>query len=466
MMSNAGQNAPLAPKTATSEPTPPQPKNDNSGFGESVIRLMTRLSMQYGAINLSQGFPNEPPPLAARIALAKAVLTGVAEPFSSDEYSSTMTSSLEGQGEENPHTPVENLLREVLLSTSVGVDELNQYSPPMGRLDLRQAIADHYRDIYNYHMDFDSVTVTLGATEACASALRTVGKPGDRVVIFEPYHELYPSQVNIFHMIPSFVTLREDVSSGKWIFDAAELEKELSGAKVLLLNTPHNPTGKVFTFDELSIITNLCVKYDVIIITDEIYEHMTYGKNRGKHIFIPKIFPHVANRTLVCNSIGKSASATGWRLGWCITPPSFTDTFRGVHDQLVVMAPHPMQYATLSYFKLPRSYFSDTLATKYVDRLTKLALCLRKMGFKALDPEGAYYLFANYKQVPKLGELDPWDASMFMIKKVGVACVPGTNFYGSHAAVQNEAQRYLRFAVCRSVKDIDLACKKIDDFFK
>ena len=418
-----------------------------------MIRLMTRLSMKHGAVNLSQGFPNEPPPLAVRLALARAVLTGVAQPLTNTSI-------------EDKCSATEDTLRDILSASGTSgesFDELNQYSPPMGRPDLRRAISEHYNQMYDYHVDPDQgITVTLGATEAVASALRTVGRPGDRAVIFEPYHELYPSQAKIFYMEPEYVTLRENDEAATWTFDSNELEAALDGARVLLLNTPHNPTGKVFTHDELKIITDLCVKHDVVIITDEIYEHMTYGRHRGKHILIPKEFPNVADRTLICNSVGKSASATGWRLGWCLMPHHLTETYRGVHDQLVVMAPHPMQYAALTYLKLDESYFRDTLATRYIDRLDKLAASLRKVGFEVMTPEGAYYLFCKYRGVTELSEMEPWDAAMHMVKEVGVACVPGSNFYGSNHALEKEAREYLRFAACRAIQDIDAACQKLE----
>lgn len=430
----------------------PVSRQTSSGPGESVIRKMTRLALEYGAVNLSQGFPNEPPPLEVRAALAHAVLTGTA-------------TSVGSAGEK---TSLELLKRAVEgLSGNEGngentVDVLNQYSPPMGRPDLRQAIANHYERIYGYSLDGDTrVTVTLGATEAVASALRTVAKPGDRVVVFEPYHELYPSQAKIWFLEASFVTLMEDHEKGTWTFDQEALAEALEGARVLLLNSPHNPTGKVFTREELRLIADLCIEHDVILITDEIYEHMVYASGK-EHLILPKEFPELADRTLMCNSIGKSASATGWRVGWCITPPHLTDAYRGIHDQLVVMAPHPMQYSCLTYLSLDESYFRETLATRYLDRIGRLVASLRKAGFDAgrIPVEGAYYVFCNYKGVSQLVDLTAWDATMFLVREVGVACVPGTNFYGSGCP---QAENYLRFAACRSEADIDEACRRIQE---
>ena len=227
----------------------------------------------------------------------------------------------------------------------------------------------------------------------------------------------------------------------------------------MILNTPHNPTGKVFTRQELEVVVQLCVKYDVYIITDEIYEHMTYAKDK-KHVILPQVFPSIANKTFLCNSAGKSASATGWRFGWCIHPVSYSEQYRGINDQLVVMSPHPMQFAAKTYLSsLPVNYFQETLAERYLERIQILAHTLKSVGFKVSQPEGAYYLFARYREVAKLQELEPMDAAMFLLERVGVACVPGDNFYGSESA--KEAKEYLRFAACRSMEDVKEACMRL-----
>jgi aspartate/methionine/tyrosine aminotransferase len=340
----------------------------------------------------------------------------------------------------------------------------------MGRPDLRHAIGkDYYERLYGYSIlpsPEECVTVTLGATEAVASALRTLGRPGDKVVIFEPYHELYPSQCRIFYLDPVFVTLREEEASScakGWCFNEIELEHALSSARILILNTPHNPTGKVFSRDELKCIVNLCLKYKVFIVTDEIYEHMVYSspRNHNKHILIPQEFPEVAHQTFVCNSMGKSASATGWRLGWCVHPFEFSHSYRGVHDQLVVMSPHPIQYAAMTYLRLPKDYFHSTLPSLYVERLGLLSQTLRRVGFQLMsNVDGAYYLFTKYRNVPALTNKKPMEAAMYMT--IGVACVPGDNFYGSATASAKEGQEYLRFAACRSLADIQEACQRIE----
>lgn len=336
-------------------------------------------------------------------------------------------------------------------------DQLNQYSPPMGRPDLREAISDYYQRFYEYEVSPDDITVTLGATEAFASALRTIGRPGDKCVIIEPFHELYPSQCNIFYLEPLYVSLR--VSGDQWIYDATELEEALKQAKILMLNSPHNPTGKVYTRDELRQIVDLCLKHDVYIITDEIYEHMCYDNN--SHYLLPKEFPEIANRTLVCNSIGKSASATGgWGLGWCLHPPHVGDTYRGIHDQMAVMSPHPMQYACLTYFTLPDEYF-ENLAERYKRRVQKLAGALKAVGFRVVFPQGAYYLFVDYREVPTLKHMSSMEAAMHLMKCVGVACVPGDTFYGSNDKLTDAGNYHLRFAACRSDSDLEEAATRL-----
>ncbi|KAL3762198.1 hypothetical protein ACHAWU_004736 [Discostella pseudostelligera] len=425
---------------------------------ESVIRLMTRLALKHNAVNLSQGFPNEPPPAKMRLALAQAALSG--KVWSGDEAlrlsnanEKVLTDSIINLLTNTPgDAPVETL-----------TDELNQYSPPMGRVDTRCAVSGYYERLYGYTISEDNITLTLGATEAVATALRTIASPGDKIVIFEPFHELYPSQCSIFYLDPVYVTLHSSLEDGTWNYDYEELKNAIvdQKTKALILNTPHNPTGKVFTYSELKEIVDLCIENDVYIITDEIYEHMTYhDKNNNqqhKHTLIPEVFPEAADRTLVCNSLGKSASATGWRLGWCIHPPHLSDLYRGVHDQLVAMSPHPQQFASLAFFTLLDEYFKEELHTRYQMRLSILADALTQVGFGVVPPEGAYYLFVDYRGVQQLTSLSPMDAAMYMMKEVGVAVVPGDNFYGK----SQDGQNFLRFAACRSMSDITAAIMKL-----
>lgn len=440
---------------------------DPHAVKESQIRKMTRLAIEHQAVNLSQGFPNESPPWIVKLALAHGVLSGRPYEDQDDDRESSTT-----------ETRLQSSLSKIISSGEnggviSGGDQLNQYSPPCGRGDLRKEISNYYKRFYNYGgVGVEDITVTLGATEALASALRTIGRPGDKCVIFEPFHELYPSQCKLFYLEPVYVTLRPSSSSSTndnsideesfddWAYDKEELEQALSDAKMLVLNTPHNPTGKVFSKQELKHIVSLCLKFDVYLITDDIYEHMCYGKNH-RHIVVPLEFPEIADRTLLCNSLGKSASATGWRLGWCVHPPHLRNTYRGIHDQLAVMSPHPMQYATLSYLSLPDAYFSN-LSTKYHSRVSKLAEALRANGFGVIPPQGAYYLFVDYTSVPGLVGMASEQAAMHLLKVIGVACVPGDNFYGKKLDVTIK-NRYLRFAACRSDDDLDEAIRLLNE---
>lgn len=404
-----------------------------AAVSESTIRKMTRLAHEYGAVNLSQGFPNEAPPVSVRFALAYSVITGQVP-------TETVTKA--------------SLITALETKSNSKSDVTNQYSPPMGRRDVQESIVSYYSRLYNYEeADANHITITLGATEAVATALRTVGKPNDKVVIFEPFHELYPNQCKIFHLEPVYVTLKE--IGGDWKYNSDQLRQALSGAKILLLNSPHNPTGKVFSLEELAEIIHWCTEFDVYIVTDEIYEHMIYPVDVCHHL-LPQSFPEAKDRILMCNSIGKSASATGWRLGWCLHPPHLTEVYRGIHDQLVVMSPHPMQVAALTYLRLPDEYFTVGLRGRYWGRIVKLMKVLRDVGFKVSQPQGAYYLFSNYTGVAKLQGMSPMEAAMYLIEEVGVACVPGDNFYGK--SIEDRSQ-YLRFAACRSEDDVDAACK-------
>lgn len=415
---------------------------------ESTIRLMTRLAIQHGAVNLSQGFPNEPPPPQMALAAAGALLGG-----SSPEAALAMAANLQvflaaqhPDGEED-----ENESR----------DLLSQYSFPFGLPLLRTELQTYYERFYlGLPADADkNLTVVLGATEGFACSLRTLCEPGDSVVFFEPFHELYPSQCKLWHLKPVAVTLREDTEAGEWRFEEAELEAALTGAKVLLLNTPHNPTGKVFSHAELEAIAKLCVKHDVVCVTDEIYEHIVF--DGLKHHAIA-LCPGMAERTLVVNAISKTARATGWRVGWVVSPARYTTALRGVHDQLVLQAPTPLQFGAAALLKLPDSFFAGHCA-EYAAKRDVLLRAITGAGFIVTAmPHGAYYLFADYRSVPALQGLSPTEAAMKMTKDVGVACVPGDNFYlGSSRTDPEIGGRYLRFAFVRSLDLLEAAAARL-----
>ena len=421
---------------------------------ETVIRLMTRLAIEHGAVNLSQGFTDEAPVYDMVWGGISAMLGGTDEGVRRLE-SVTLREILEARGEAGGNS-LEITLKELLAEVRNPRDQLNQYSFPFGIPELRHAIADHTEALHGYRPDpEEQVTVVLGASEGMAVAFRSLLDPGDGVVVIQPFHELYPSQAEIFGLVPRFVTLREDRDAGTWRLDRDEVRSVVSDptVKAFVVNTPHNPTGKVLNDDELSFIAESCRAYDLFAITDEIYEHITFEGHRHSYL---AGFEGMAGRSVVVNSISKTGRSTGWRIGWVITPPERTRRLRAVHDNLVVQAPTPLQKGAVSLLRQDRAFF-DGIAAGYLRKRDLLLDGLREVGFTASPPEGAYYLFADYRSVPALAAMTPTDAAMHLIREVGVATVPGDNFY----ATGNEGDRYLRFAFCRSMETIEAGLERL-----
>ena len=321
--------------------------------------------------------------------------------------------------------------------------------------ELREAIADYTERLYGWRPDpRTEVTVTLGATEALASVLAGVCESGDRVIVPQPYHEMYPSQAAIFGLEPVFVTLVEHVDVGVWQLDRDEWTAAAArGARALVLNTPHNPTGKVFSNDDLAFVAELAARHDLLVITDEIYEHIVFDGHRHESL---AALPDMRRRTIVVNSISKTGNATGWRVGWVIAPAARTPSIRGFHDTMVIQAPTPLQRAAVALLRLePATY--DGLRAAYVRKRDTLVDALRGVGFGVSPPQGAYYLFARYSGVPAIGRLAPMAAALHLIEQVGVASVPGDNFYSTGT----DGERYLRFAFCRSLPTLEEAARRL-----
>ena len=421
---------------------------------ETVIRLMTRLAIEHGAVNFSQGFTDEAPVYDMVWGGISAMLGGTEEGVRRIETMS-LREILEARGDGGSNS-LDITLKELLAGVRNPRDQLNQYSFPFGLPELRYAIADYTQAFYGCRPDpEEQITVVLGASEGMAVAFRSLLDPGDGVVVMQPYHELYPSQAAIFGLVPRFVTLREDRDAGTWRLDRDEMRAVVSDPSVraIVVNTPHNPTGKVLDDDELSFIAELCRTYDLFAITDEIYEHITFDGHRHSYL---AGFDGMAERTLVVNSISKTGRSTGWRIGWVITPPERTRLLRAVHDNLVVQAPTPLQKGAVSLLRQDRAFF-DGIAEGYRRKRDLLIGGLREVGFAATPPEGAYYVFADYRSVPALAAMSPLDAAMHLIEEVGVATVPGDNFY----ATGNEGDRYLRFAFCRSMETIEAGLERL-----
>jgi aspartate/methionine/tyrosine aminotransferase len=419
---------------------------------ESVIRKMTRLAIEHNAVNLSQGITDEPVVYDLAWAGISAILGG------SDEGAQQLQTLTLGdllsihKSNIEPHlnTSLKNLLS-VLQPTR---DRYNQYSFPFGLPELRTAIADYTNRFYNFRPDPDTqITVTSGSTEALSSTLRAMCNPGDGLIIFQPFHEMYPNQANIFGLKPIYVTLNENPETQQWELNEDELTNAAKNARAIILNTPHNPTGKVFTETELTFIANLCKQHNLYLITDEIYEHILYND----HIHIcPATINGMAERTFVINSISKTANASGWRIGWIISPPQYTPQIRAIHDTLVVQAPTPLQKGAEHLLTMPDAFYKN-IHVLFQQKRDLLVDALRKIGFQITPPNGAYYLFANYRSVPKLSKMNPTDAAMYLIEKLGVACVPGDNFYQQG----NNGDNYLRFSFCRHLDTLTEAANRL-----
>jgi len=377
-----------------------------SHFTESVIREMTRQAMVHGAINLAQGFPDFPAPAEIKQAAQKAI----------------------------------------------GAD-VNQYAITWGAKSLRGAIARQMETWQGVKVDPEKqVTVCCGSTEAMISTLMAVCNAGDEVVIFEPYYENYGPDSILSGAKPRFVKLRPpNATGGEWTFDEQQLRRAFhKNTKAIIVNTPNNPTGKVFTRTELELIRNLCLEFDVLAITDEIYEHILYDGT--KHISMASL-PGIEERTITINGMSKTYSVTGWRVGWTIAPPRITDAIRKVHDFLTVGAPAPLQEAGASALSMPESYYTK-LAEGYRKRRDRLVPALEAAGFRCFLPRGAYYVMTD---ISGFGYADDLAFTKYLVSEIGVAAVPGSSFYRD----PKDGAHQVRFAFCKRDETLDEAAKRL-----
>jgi aspartate/methionine/tyrosine aminotransferase len=342
-------------------------------FSESVIREMTRIATQAGAINLGQGMPDFDPPESVKEAACRAILDG-----------------------------------------------FNQYAITWGAPSLRQAIAQKARQFNGIACDADeNVTVCCGATECMMATMLALVDPGDEVVIFQPFYENYGPDALLSGATPVWVRLHPP----DWRFDPDELRRAFSPrTRAIIINTPNNPTGRVFTHAELSLIAQLCQEFDAIAIADEIYEYIRYVDT--PHISIATL-PGMAERTVTISGLSKTFSMTGWRLGYCIAPGPISNAIRKAHDFLTVGAPHPLQVAGAAALALPQSYY-DELCQAYRRRKDVLLPYLRQAGFELTEPEGAYYVLADIRP---LSDADDHTFTRWLIREIGVSGVPGSSFH-------------------------------------
>jgi aminotransferase len=370
-------------------------------FSESVIRAMTRLANAHGAVNLSQGFPDFPMPAEMKQAAIAAINADV-----------------------------------------------NQYAITWGAKKLRDAITGKYQRRYGMTVDPErEITIACGATEATASVFLALFNPGDEVIIFEPFYENYGPDAILCDARPVYVPL----TPPHWDYDEDLLRKAIGPkTRAIVVNSPHNPTGHVFSRPELESIARLCIEHDLLVLTDDPYEYIIF---KGEHIPMATL-PGMRDRTVTISSLSKTFSITGWRLGYAIASPARTDAIRKVHDFLTVGAPAPLQDAAAVGYSFGDEYYAK-LAEEYRARRTFLGDALRRAGFKFAEPDGAYYFFTDFSAI---SDLDDVPFAEWLTKEIGVATVPGSSFYRPGAP---EAKRYTRFAFCKKMETLEKAVEKL-----
>ena len=372
-----------------------------STFTESVIREMTRLAVRHGAINLAQGFPDFGAPTEIKEAACAAIRS-----------------------------------------------DINQYAITWGARPFREAIAAKTEHWYpGWSIDPETmVTVTCGATEAMIAAMLAILDPGDEIVVFEPFYENYGPDAILSGAVPRYVTLHEP----DWHVDPDELRAAFGPrTRGLVLNSPHNPTGKVFTRPELELIADLCREHDVVAFTDEIYEHIRYT---GAHIPLATL-PGMSDRTVTINAMSKTYSVTGWRVGWVIASPELSSAIRKVHDFLTVGAAAPLQQAGVVALGLQDSYYDD-LATVYRQRRDVLVSALQSAGFRTSVPDGAYYVMTD---ISDLTDEDDVTFARRIVEQPGVAAVPGSSFYSRSELGRTK----LRFAFPKRSATLEAATERL-----
>jgi aspartate/methionine/tyrosine aminotransferase len=373
-------------------------------FTESVIREMTRLCIQHGGINLAQGFPDFACPTELKEA-AKAAIDA----------------------------------------------DVNQYAITWGAKRFRNAIADKVARTYpGWTVDPErEICVTCGSTEAMMSACLALLNPGDEVIVLEPWYENYGPDTILSGAVPRYVTLHEP----DWHIDEAELRAAFTDrTKAIIINTPHNPTGKVFSRSELELVSELCQRYDAMVFTDEIYEHIHY-LGPGGHV-PPATVDGLQDRTVTINAMSKTYAVTGWRVGWTIAPPEQTNAIRKVHDFLTVGAAAPLQEAGVAAMALPPAYY-EQMAADYLERRDLLCGVLEKAGFGVHVPDGAYYVMCDTDALDPAR--DDVEFTRHLIEQVGVAAVPGSSFYSHRSLGANK----IRFAFPKKLDTLQAAAERL-----
>jgi len=370
-------------------------------FTESVIRDMTRLCIRHNGVNLAQGFPDFPAPTPLKEA-AKAAIDA----------------------------------------------DLNQYSITWGSTAFRNAISKKVEQYLGLRYDPETeITVTCGSTEAMIASMLAVVNPGEEVVVLEPFYENYGPDAILCGARPRYVPLNPP----DWSFDRAEVEAAFNqNTRALILNTPHNPTGKVFSKEELEFLAGLCRRWDALVITDEIYEHILY--DGAEHLCIASL-PEMRERTIVINGLSKTYSVTGWRIGYVLACQELTSAVRKVHDFLTVGAAAPLQEAGVVAMGFPECYYKE-LATGYAARRDMLLEALAQAGFHTFRPQGAYYIMTD---ITSFGFQDDVAFCKFLVEEIGVAAVPGSSFY----AEPERGSQQVRFCFCKKQETLAQAASRL-----
>ena len=375
-------------------------------FTESVIREMTREAMKYGAVNLSQGFPD----FAAPDDVKQVAMQAIA-------------------------------------------DDINQYAITWGAKPFREAIARKTKWYLDLDIDPETeITVTCGSTEGMIAAMMATVDPGEEVIVFEPFYENYAPDAILSDARPRYVPLR----APDWTFDKQELRSVFNDkTRAIIVCNPNNPTGKVYTRDEMEFIASLCIEFDALCFTDEIYEHIIYPRDGAEiaHISMAQV-EGMRERTVIVNSMSKTYSVTGWRVGYCIAPPEITSGIRKVHDFLTVGAAAPLQAAGAYALSLPAEYY-DALQSEYRARRDLLLGVLEGAGFGTFVPDGAYYIMTD---ISGFGFPDDVAFTRHLIREIGVACVPGSSFY----SVPELGAQQVRFCFCKKDETLQLAAERLE----
>ncbi|MFM9957782.1 MAG: aminotransferase class I/II-fold pyridoxal phosphate-dependent enzyme [Phycisphaerales bacterium] len=373
-------------------------------FGTTIFTEISRLATEHGAVNLAQGFPDFDGPEHVKAAAIEAIHAGHA-----------------------------------------------QYARMLGVPALNQEIARCFTSRSGVFTDPDAnVTVTSGCTEAIAAVMLGLLNPGDEVVLFEPYYDSYRACVAMAGATPRFVTMR----GPGFTFDPAELRRAVTPrTKLIVVNTPHNPTGRVLTREELGEIASVCRQSNLVAISDEVYDRLVYD---GEHISIASL-EGMAERTVTLNSLGKAFSLTGWKIGWAIAPPALTKAIRSAHQFLTFAVSTPMQHAAAAALRSPESYFEQT-RREFVERRDLLALILREQGYEFEVPRGGYFIYADHSKVSaRLGLADDVTLVKHLIEKVGVAAIPPSVFYEN----KSEGRKFVRWAFCKKIETIREAGRRM-----